>query len=107
MADSCWRQRGGGATWATVNNGLSWSSHGFTYVPAVRVLAIDPKNPDTLYAGTDEGVFRSVNGGESWKPIISGMPTRSVTSVAINPQDPNQVYAGTFGGLFEITFDRE
>src|SRR5207247_1189491 len=97
----------GGASWATVNNGLSWSSHGFTYVPAVRVLAIDPKNPDTIYAGTDEGVFTSVNGGGSWKPVTSGMPTRSVTSLTINPENPNQVYAGTFGGLFEITFERD
>jgi photosystem II stability/assembly factor-like uncharacterized protein len=97
----------GGATWARVNNGLSWYWEGNSYVPFVHVLAINTENPDIIYAGTDQGVFKTVNGGGSWMPITSGMPARYVTSLAIDRGNPNHVYAGTFAGLFEITFDSE
>jgi photosystem II stability/assembly factor-like uncharacterized protein len=97
----------GGSTWARVNNGLSWSWQGNSYLPEVRFLAINPENPDIVYAGTHQGVFKSVNGGNRWEPITSGMPARYVTSLTIDPANPNHVYAGTLGGLFEITFDSE
>jgi photosystem II stability/assembly factor-like uncharacterized protein len=98
----------GGSTWVRVNNGLNWSWQGNSYVPGVRVLAINPENPDIIYAGTyEDGVFKSVNGGNSWEPITSGMPARYVTSLAIDPENPNHVYAGTLAGLFEITFDNQ
>ena len=96
-----------GSTWAKVNNGLSWSWQGNSYSPSVSFLAINPENPDIVYAGSGQGVFKSVNGGNSWEPITSGMPARYVTSLAIDPENPQHVYAGTLAGLFEIIFDSE
>ena len=59
-----------------------------------RCLAVDPKNPDTLYAGTsDEGLFKSVDGGKSWDGL-SGIEHPRVTAVAVSPVD-GAVYAGT------------
>ena len=97
----------GGARWARVNNGLISSWQGNPYVPFARFLAINPENSEIIYAGTDVGVFKSVNGGDSWNPIASGMPPRYITSLAIDPENPNHVYAGTLAGLFEITFESE
>ena len=48
----------GGATWVAINTGLT--SQG------VRVLAMDPKDPSTLFAGTNRGLFKTTNGGETW-----------------------------------------
>ena len=44
-----------------------------------RCLAVDPKDPDTVYVGTsDEGLFKSTDGGRSWERL-SG-PNRSTSA---------------------------
>ena len=59
-----------------------------------RCLALDPEDPDTLYAGTsDEGVFKSEDGGRTWNKL-SGVEHPRVTAVAVSPTD-GAVYAGT------------
>src|SRR2546422_8898655 len=41
----------------------------------IRVLAIDPKAPESLYAGTEDGgIFKSTNGGDSWNPRTVALP---------------------------------
>jgi photosystem II stability/assembly factor-like uncharacterized protein len=59
-----------------------------------RCLAVDPADPETLYAGTsDEGLFKSADGGSSWEGL-SGIEHPRVTAVAVSPLD-GAVYAGT------------
>jgi photosystem II stability/assembly factor-like uncharacterized protein len=59
-----------------------------------RCLAVDTEDPDTLYVGTsDEGLFKSVDGGKSWDGL-SGIEHPRVTAVAVSPVD-GAVYAGT------------
>lgn len=54
----------GGKTWRGMNEGIGGGS--------VRVLTIDPGNPNRLYAGSyAKGIFISDNGGESWRPVKS------------------------------------
>jgi uncharacterized protein (TIGR03437 family) len=90
----------GGTTWAFRNIGLT---RGATPLP-VYTIAIDPRIPQRLYAGTANGLYRSADGGSGWTPAGTGIGTRSVLSLAINPQDANYVYAGTArGGVFAST----
>ena len=59
-----------------------------------RCVAVDPEDPDTLYVGTsDEGVYRSADGGKSWEGL-SGIEHPRVTAVAVSPAD-GALYAGT------------
>jgi photosystem II stability/assembly factor-like uncharacterized protein len=59
-----------------------------------RCLAVDPRDPDTLYVGTsDEGLFKSLDGGKSWEGLL-GIEHPRVTAVAVSPVD-GAVYAGT------------
>ena len=60
----------------------------------VGPLAVDPQNPDTLYAGTSNGLFKSTNGGATWNSINSAI---EVISLAIDPRTPGTLYAGTYG----------
>jgi photosystem II stability/assembly factor-like uncharacterized protein len=71
---------------------------------SVFSLAIDPQNPNTLYAGGGAGVFKTTDGGASWSAVNSGLTSLLVTSLAIDPQNSNTVYAGSAGGVFAITF---
>jgi len=84
----------GGETWNAANRGLTADS--------VRELAINPRNPSTLYAGTPVGIFKSSNGGDSWTAMNDGLSNTDVLSLAIDPADPDRLYAGTAGGgIFE------
>jgi hypothetical protein len=81
-----------GGNWTPVNSGLPSD-------PSVFALAIDPKTPDTLYAGVwNRGVFKSTNGGETWAPVNNGLTNTLVLALAIDPKTPTNLYAGTNGG---------
>jgi photosystem II stability/assembly factor-like uncharacterized protein len=82
------RSRDGGNTWIKANTGLTgWTDR------RVNTVAIDPHDPQVLFASTKGGVFRSSDGGESWQPYArSG---GGVTAFAIDPG--GTVYAATSG----------
>ncbi len=55
-----------------------------------------PGDPLTYYAATASGgVWKSSNGGVSWKPVFDDQPTASIGSIAVAPSDPNVVYVGS------------
>ncbi len=58
-----------------------------------------PGDINTMYvAGANGGVFKSTNGGVTWKPIFDDQSTISIGAVAIAPSDPNVIYVGTGEG---------
>jgi photosystem II stability/assembly factor-like uncharacterized protein len=69
----------------------------------VWALAIHPQTPETLYAGTWGGVFKSTNGGTNWTAINTGLTYTYINALAIHPQTPETLYAGTDGGVFKST----
>ena len=66
-----------------------WTSAGLTG-RSVFTLAIDPKTPTTIYAGTDRGVFKTVDDSANWQPTSLVDP---VGILAIASQTPAIVYA--------------
>ena len=75
--------------WKTTNllsGSPSWSLAG-TGIPDVPVnaMVIDPANTQTLYAGTDIGVFQSTDGGANWQPFSTGLPRVAVFGIDIQP----------------------
>jgi photosystem II stability/assembly factor-like uncharacterized protein len=74
--------------WVPINKGLPKDTE-------VYSVTIDPKNTKTIYAGTYDGVFKSINGGESWTQINTGLSNKEVLSFAIDPKNTNVIYAGT------------
>ena len=66
---------GSGHLYKSTNAGLSWNDISIS-LPDVpfHCITIDPDHADTLYAGSDLGVFVSVDGGLSWDAFNNGMP---------------------------------
>ena len=83
------RSADGGATWEAAE----------TDALTVFALASDGSAGPTLYAGTDQGLWKS-SGGGSWSAVGGTLATNNVYSVAVDPRNPSVVWAGTFlGGL--------
>jgi hypothetical protein len=65
----------------------------------VTVLASPVGSPNVIYAGVFGGVFKSVDGGATWKSASRGLDLMSaVETLAIDPFHPSILYAGTFVG---------
>lgn len=64
---------------------------------AVSALVLDPKDSAILYAGTDGGVFKSVDSGTTW---CGSSLTNAVAVLAVNPQTTTTVYAGAGNTVF-------
>ena len=104
----------GGETWKKTLGGNEWTG--------VTDIAIDPRDPNWLYAATwqrhrtvaaymgggpGSGLHRSTDGGETWEKLTSGIPDSNLGKIglAISPHNPDNIYAAieldlTKGGLF-------
>ncbi len=72
----------------------------------VSDLLVDPVAPDTVYAATQgSGVYRSVDGGVSWRAISTGLWNLNPRRLSSSASDPDTIYAATAGGgVFALTF---
>ncbi len=83
-----WRSADGGETWSRVGSGLWGESRVFG-------LTVHPKDPRVVYAGADDGVYRSNDRGQSFERLDSPMNSMHVWKIAIDPVDSNTIFAGT------------
>jgi photosystem II stability/assembly factor-like uncharacterized protein len=70
----------------------------------VWAVAQDHVNGDLLFAGTEFGVFATVDGGQHWVKLTGGMPSTQVRDLAIQRRETDLVL-GTFGRGFYILDD--
>jgi photosystem II stability/assembly factor-like uncharacterized protein len=64
-------------------------------------LAIDPRDPEIIYAGTFHLPWKTVNGGKSWAPIHGGMIDDSdVLSMEVNSSSPQRIVASACSGIY-------
>jgi photosystem II stability/assembly factor-like uncharacterized protein len=120
----------GDGIYRSMDAGKTW-----THTPGLRdgqqipALVVDPRDPKRLFAAVlghpygpneERGIFRSVDGGESWTKVLYKDADTGGDDVVLDPADPNIVYAslwqsrlgpwedgnqyeGTHGGLFKST----
>ncbi len=104
-----WARRG---IFESSDSGARWRSLGVSpaYGP-VTAIAVDPRHPLTVYAGTDAGVIKSLDGGRSWRMVNAAMGGHGrdrryvqVSALVVDPRDSRTVYATTrCAGVFKST----
>jgi len=58
-------------------------------------LAVHPVKPEVIYAGADDGLYRSHDRGQRFERLDSSMNALHVWKIAIDPVDPDTIFAGT------------
>jgi photosystem II stability/assembly factor-like uncharacterized protein len=117
----------GDGIYRSADGGRTWSHLGLREGQQIPDLAVDPKNPDRLFAAVlghpygasaERGIYRSLDGGKAWQKVLGKDDETGGSAVAIDPSRPNVVYAalwqdrlgpwedknqfqGTGGGLFK------
>lgn len=99
-----------GGIWKSTTGGSLFKPVFEKYAQSIGALAIDQKNPKTIYAGTGEsnmrnsvgignGLYKTTDAGESW--VLVGLDsTEHISKIAIDPANSNVVYVAAPGALW-------
>ncbi|MGD8347083.1 MAG: hypothetical protein PVI83_07535, partial [Lysobacterales bacterium] len=115
----------GDGMWKSTDGGKSWKHTGLENSGQISKIQVDPGNADTVYVAVqgqiwgpneERGVFRSRDGGETWKHVLKVGPQTGASDLRMDPSNPRILYAamwnhgrkpwfihsgGTDGGIFK------
>jgi photosystem II stability/assembly factor-like uncharacterized protein len=125
VGNGIYRSSDAGKTWQHLDS----KDGGLNDGQQIPALAVDPRDPNRVFAAVlghpyganeERGIYRSTDGGQTWKKVLSKDANTGGSDVAIDPAHPDVVYAalwesrlgpwedgnqydGTHGGLFKST----
>jgi len=92
--DRVFKSTNGGVSWFDVWNGMKLSDE-------VISLVLDPRRPQTLFAGTRDNLYRTDDGAATWRPLPGAPRGQTVLALLLDPAEANHLYAGTTHGVYE------
>ncbi|MBV8207159.1 MAG: glycosyl hydrolase [Acidobacteria bacterium] len=93
----------GDGVYRTTDGGDNWQKLGLENTEHIAGIAIDPANTSTVFAcaaghlwnaGPDRGVYKTSDGGTTWKKVLFVNQETGCSSIAMDPQDSRILYAG-------------
>ena len=91
--------------WKSEDAGKTWSFAGLPKSRHIPRIVIDPQNPNIVYAAVlgniykpteERGVYKSTNGGKSWKKMLFANRHAGAVELVIDPGNPRNLYAATW-----------
>ncbi len=89
------KSENGGKDWQPINVGFEGN--------IAHSISEDPQNPEILYAGAEDGIYKTVDGGQHWK--IAGQKIRRPIDIVVDPKNTEIVYAASWGEGFLKSMD--
>ena len=92
----------GNGIYRSSDAGKTWTHFGLRDGQQIPALAVDPQNPDRLFAAvlghpygpnTERGIFRSQDGGRNWQKVLYKDENTGGSDVVFDPKNPQVVYA--------------
>ncbi len=95
----------GDGVYRSLDGGTSWKRMGLENSEHIGMIAIDPRDSNTIYVaaqgplwkdGGDRGLYRSRDGGKTWKKILEISPMTGVNEIHLDPRNPDVLYASSY-----------
>jgi photosystem II stability/assembly factor-like uncharacterized protein len=95
----------GGGVYRSTDAGATFKYVGLKETHDITRMAIDPRDPDVLYvaamghlwgANAERGVYKTIDGGKTWKQILKVDSDHGACEVVIDPQNPDRVFAAMY-----------
>jgi photosystem II stability/assembly factor-like uncharacterized protein len=95
----------GDGIYKSLDAGASWSRMGLENSEHIGMIRVDPRDSAVVFvasqgplwsAGGERGLYKTVDGGESWEKVLGGGPYTGVNEVHLDPRNPDVVYAVTW-----------
>lgn len=95
----------GDGVYKSIDAGKTWTHVGLTDTQHIGSVIVDPTNPDIVYVAAlghafgpnaERGVFRTQDGGKTWKKVLYKNPNVGAIDLTIDPANPKTMYASTF-----------
>lgn len=92
----------GDGVYKSVDGGKSWKNMGLKNSEHIGMIKVHPEDSDVVYvaaqgplwsAGGDRGLYRTTDGGETWKKVLEISDDTGVSEVLIDPENPDTLYA--------------
>ncbi len=93
----------GRGVWKSIDGGQTWQHLGLDRTEHIGRIVLDPTNPDVAYVaalgpewsdGEQRGVFRTTDGGQTWKKVLYVGPSTGAADLAMDPSNPQHLLAG-------------
>ncbi|HYK09350.1 MAG TPA: twin-arginine translocation signal domain-containing protein [Gemmatimonadales bacterium] len=92
----------GNGVYKSIDAGKTWTHLGLDNTQHIGRVAVDPRNADVVFVAAighfyadsaDRGIYRSTDGGKTWKKVLDKGPSVGGVDVAIDPSNPKVVFA--------------
>jgi photosystem II stability/assembly factor-like uncharacterized protein len=96
----------GDGIYKTTDAGVTWKNMGLNLTERIADIIIDPTNTDIVYvaalghlwnANPDRGVYKTTDGGQSWKKMLFVDEHTGAADIAMDPNNPSVIYAAMWG----------
>lgn len=94
----------GNGVYKSCDGGRSWKNMGLKESRQIGKIAIDPRNSDIVFVaaegsvwgpGGDRGLFKTTDGGKTWKKVLEISENTGVNNIVIDPRNPDVMYASS------------
>jgi photosystem II stability/assembly factor-like uncharacterized protein len=104
MGEACVRGNAsnGDGVYKSIDGGKTWQNVGLQDSYHIGAVRIDPRHPEIVYVAAlghlwgpnpERGVYRSQDGGKTWKQVLTRGPETGAVDIAMDPGNPRVLYA--------------
>ena len=95
----------GNGVYKSTDAGAHWQHMGLPNSGRIGRIIVHPTNPNVVFvcalgqlanSGPDRGVYKTEDGGKTWKRVLYVNPTTGCSGLAMDAHDPNVLFAGTW-----------
>ncbi|MGW8314441.1 MAG: WD40/YVTN/BNR-like repeat-containing protein [Bacteroidales bacterium] len=95
----------GDGVYKSMDGGKSWKNMGLEHSEHISKIIVHPSDPDVVFVaaqgplwseGGERGLYKTTDGGVTWKKVLGDDPWTGVTDLVLDPDDPDWIYAATW-----------